>query len=177
VEGRCEECRGGYLSVSFISFFFCLTYLEKGNTRNSRIIATVYYTQLYTTLTLRQDEESERSDFFFHFCFSLFLFSLRFIQISLVLPDSIYMSQYHEQYGDYDSPTSSRQPRPSLSIDENGFHQFPPQSSSSIYDDPEEMETMRELDGEAQDGRLMEVDNGAEGQSTRPLLFLSPYTG
>ncbi|GAA5900381.1 DNA helicase [Sporobolomyces salmoneus] len=84
------------------------------------------------------------------------------------------MSQYHPQYN-YDTPSSLRPHRPPPSIDENGFNFDPRHSGSSFYDDPEEFETMRELDREGQGSSMMELEEGgADLFAATPLSSATP---
>lgn len=76
------------------------------------------------------------------------------------------MSQYHTQYDDPRSP--SRPHRPPPSFDEHGYQVAPPHSSSSIYDDPEEQQAIRELDGFVEDSERGYAIEEDEGQSTSP---------
>ncbi|GAA6006352.1 hypothetical protein JCM11491_004924 [Sporobolomyces phaffii] len=57
------------------------------------------------------------------------------------------MSQYQPAYDEYHSP-SRRPHRPPPSVDQLGFQTDLPHSSSSVYDNPDELETLRELDGD-----------------------------
>lgn len=84
------------------------------------------------------------------------------------------MPQFHAEYGDRQARPS---PRRRDRLDENGFDFDPSQSSPSFYDDPDEAEAMRDLDG-ASDGSdagpSLEQDRGESLVLTParfPLLF------